>query len=355
MGPGVLLEPGEEYGAAIDALGALLGGPVGLTAVLADLNRRGHRSRLVPARAVHRAHTWDRSDRRTTRWWPQGVSTSADADATGLVDGRRVLAVSWYAAGTGDLQGSRVTFVDLDTLAYRHVLVVVPRLADGQVTMEPLRVHAGGLVWYGGHLHVAATRRGFLTCRIADLMRVPDHLGSPAEHPFGVSGSQVGSFGYRYVLPVRRAYRAVAEEGRPGLRCSFLSLDRTSCPPVLLCGEYGRGDQTTRLARFPLDPDTSLPQVRDDGLVRPLSVEDGVRGMQGGCVVDGRWYLSVSTGPRVPGSVLVGYPGRLVRRRWAAPPGPEDLSYWPSTDELWSVSEHPWRRWFYSLRRERLG
>jgi hypothetical protein len=29
--------------------------------------------------------------------------------------------------------------------------------------------------------------------------------------------------------------------------------------------------------------------------------------------------------------------------------GPEDLSYWPSRDELWSLSEHPHRRWVFAM------
>jgi hypothetical protein len=31
--------------------------------------------------------------------------------------------------------------------------------------------------------------------------------------------------------------------------------------------------------------------------------------------------------------------------------GPEDIAYWPSTDELWSVSEWPRRRWIFSMKR----
>ena len=37
------------------------------------------------------------------------------------------------------------------------------------------------------------------------------------------------------------------------------------------------------------------------------------------------------------------------------PPGPEDISYWPSRDQLWSLSEYPGRRYVYSMDRRRLG
>ena len=35
-------------------------------------------------------------------------------------------------------------------------------------------------------------------------------------------------------------------------------------------------------------------------------------------------------------------------------PGPEDIVYWPETDLLWSVSEHPGRRWVFAMNRSRL-
>lgn len=355
--PGVHLERTEENGVEISALAALLGGRVGLDAVLGDLNRRGRRSWGLFGRAVHRACTWDPGDRRTRQWWPQGVSTSADAADSEAVAGRRLLVVTWYSKGVdGRSQGSRVSFVDLATLRYRHVLLVVPTVRDGRLALEPLEVHAGGVVWYGDHLHVAATTRGFVTCRVEDLMRIPDDRGDADPTRLGVAGTSVAAFGYRYVLPVRFGYRAVSTDRRTRLRYSFLSLDRSSSPAALVAGEYGRGDQTTRLARFLLDPATSLPATGQDGRARPVLLDDrGVPGMQGASVVDGRWYLTVSTGARQPGSVFVGTPGRLEPRRWATPIGPEDLSYWPSGDLFWSVTEHPHRRWIYSMRRARLG
>ena len=87
-----------------------------------------------------------------------------------------MFAVTWYAKDLGEGgQGSRITFVDRETRRYRHVLLVVPRLAeDGSLQVLPLRVHAGGVVWCGDYLHVAATARGFMTFRLDDLMRLPD-------------------------------------------------------------------------------------------------------------------------------------------------------------------------------------
>ncbi|MFC4785454.1 hypothetical protein ACT8ZV_13325 [Nocardioides sp. MAHUQ-72] len=354
---GVHLARTDENADEIDALARLLGGRAGLDAVLDDLDRRGRRG-FAPGLAARQAFTWDAADRRTPQWWPQGISTSADATDTEEIDGRRVVAVSWYAkaAGGQDNQGSRISFIDLDSRRYRHVLLVTPvTAADGSVSFEPLRVHAGGIVWAGQRLHVAATARGFVTCRLDDLLRVPDELAGD-ESRIGVDGDRVSSYGYRYLLPVRFAYRAGAEEGHERLRYSCLSLDRGATPPELVVGEYGRGGQTRRLARFALDPSSMLLVDGEDGRSRPLDLDErGVGGTQGATVARGDYFLTVSHGTRKPGSVYVGRPGAFRRRRFATPMGPEDIAYWPSTDLLWSVTEHPRRRWVFAMRRSRLA
>jgi hypothetical protein len=347
----------DENVREIAALDTLLGGRVGIDGVLADLNRRASRTFLLGkwrlGHAVDWGFAWDRKDRGDERWWPQGVSTSADASDTEDIGGRHVLAVSWYAK---DESGVRVTFVDLGSLRYRHVLLVVPVLDQhGRLVLRPLRVHAGGIVWNGPYLHVAATARGLMTCKVDDIMRVPDVRGLP-DYRLGLHGEQVASYGYRYVLPVRFRYTAEADDGHDKLRYSFLSLDRASDPPAIVAGEYGRTGQTTRLARYHLEPDTLMLQTGEDGLSRPIGVdESGVSRMQGASIVGGRFHVTVSHGPWKPGSVYVGTPGDpakpWVEHRLATPMGPEDIAYWPSTDRFWSVSEHPHRRWVFSMKR----
>ena len=325
---GVHLSRSDENAAEIDALAARLGGRVGLDGVLADLDRQARRSRLgrLLGRAVEEAWTWEERDNRDRRWWPQGISTSADASETEEVGGRRLLVTTWYSHQVdGVSHGSRVTFVDVDTLRYRHVLLVTPE-------MEPLHIHAGGLVWCGPYLHVAATARGFHTFRVEDVMRSDLH-------------------GHDYVLPVRFSYRAHTDTGHDRLRYSFLSLDH-SASPTLVAGEYGRGSDSTRLARFDLDAESALPRPGDDGFARPVALDEGgIVQMQGAVVAHGRYHVTVSHGPWRPGSVYVGQPGDFTAYPLAVPMGPEDLAYWPSTDRLWSVSEHPRRRWIFSMRR----
>ena len=353
--PGIYLHRTDENVREIAAFGALTGGAVGIDGVLDDLNRQGRASRGLFGRAVTRAFTWDARDRGTREWYPQGITTSADASDTEDIAGRRVLATTWYSKQPGGVhQGSRISFWDLDTLRYRHVLLVLPRLnADGALVLEPLKVHPGGIVWAGPYLHIAATARGFITCRADDILRIPDSVGNHDPLRLAAEGNRISSYGYRYVLPVRFQYRAQTENGETKLRYSFLSLDRSAKPAQLISGEYGFGEQSTRLAHYTLDPDSLLPQTADDGSARPISLEDhGVRRMQGVACVRGRYYASVSKGPMLPGSIYSGLPGTFRGHHAATPFGPEDISYWPSTDTLWSLSEHPHRRWIFAIRRD---
>jgi len=282
----------DDLSAQVDALAASYGGRVGLEAVLGDLDRRLRRT-LAPGLAVHRAWTWDRADRADSRWWPQGIS----------VAGRRV-AVSWYAKHGG----SRVSFLDLDERRYRHVPLVLPT-ADG---FEPLRVHAGGVAWHGTQLYVAATRAGLWVCDTDDLLRGPDG----------------------YLLPVRHRF-----EASEPFRFSFVGHDGER----LVVGEYDNTGGTRRIGHVALDGG-------------PMEVhEAGVQRAQGVVRVGGRWYVTASHGPWKPGSIWSGPAGDLREHRWAVPMGCEDLAHDPATDLLWTVTEHPHRRWVVAARRSRLG
>jgi hypothetical protein len=253
-----------------------------------------------------------------------------------------VLVTTWYAKDLGEgSHGSRVTFLDLDTLRYGHVLLVTPTLdEEGRPGLEPLRVHAGGVVWRGPWLHVAATARGFVTFRLADALAVRDDA--------------VPAYGHTRVLPARFTYRARTAEGHRAMRYSFLSLDRDTSPPALLAGEYARGvGEATRLARFTLAADAWPLAVGEDGHSRPVTLEDGgVLRMQGATTARGRLHVTSSHGPWWPGTVHVGRPGSLRPRRLAVPMGPEDLTWWPTSDRLWTLTEHPRRRWVVSMRRD---
>lgn len=328
----------DENTADIDAAANHFGRRVGLAGVLAHLNRQAERTR-VPGLAVEWGFRWNRVDVGTDRWWPQGITTSADASDTDHFGGRRLLMTSWYSKTVaGKNRGSRVTVVDIETLEYRHILLVVPqRGAGGLLELRPLLAHAGGLVWCGPYLHVAGTRRGLFSCLVDDIIRMD---------------STEDTFGYRYVLPVRFAYDAAATQGVEPMRYSFLSLDRSTQPPQLVAGEYGVADMTRRLVRFSLDPGSFHLASHEDGTSRPVWLDErGLGHMQGVAIVRDTYYVTASRGRHRLGMMYVGQPGSFRSFPRTLPVGPEDISYWPSTDLLWSLTEYPGRRFVFSMKR----
>jgi hypothetical protein len=319
---------------------AAQGGAVGIAGVLADLNRRAHAVH-VPARAATWGFRWNEQDGNSKRWWPQGITSSADiGPGSDFVDGRAVLCTSWYSKDVDGLnKGSRVTFVDITSarsIGYRHVLLVEPVVRDdGRIDVRPVKVHAGGIVWHGSYLHVAGTERGLYTFRIGDIVRSPTTV-----------------LGYRYLLPARFTYAAHADDGFERLRYSFLSLDRSSSPVELLAGEYGRGSSTTRLVRYELSPETDLLLATEDGVARPLELHSrGLEGMQGAVRVGGRYYVTTSAGRWRSGSLYVGRPGAFTKHARVLPVGVEDICFWPSRNQLFSLSEYPGRRYVFAMNR----
>jgi hypothetical protein len=352
--PGIRLVRSSERVDEVDLLAGRLGGRVGLGGVLDDLDREA-RPGPVPGLAVRWGFRWDEEDHRSHRWWPQGITTSADARPDETFEGRHVVVTSAYSKRVRGLdKGARITIVDVTDpgrVRYRHVLLVEPYVdRGGRVDVRPVHVHAGGIVWHGDHLHVAGTRRGISTFRLDDVVSVPGD-GDPDR--LGID-DVVHGFGYRFLLPLRFGYDAVTETGLEEMRYSFLSLDRSSTPHELVAGEYGRGSMTTRLVRYEIDPGSALLTAGVDGAARPLVLEErGIGHTQGAVVVRGRWYLTTSAGPYRLGSVWAGTPGDLVRHRFALPVGPEDVTYWPSTEELWSLSEYPRHRYVFAMPRNR--
>ena len=244
---------------------------------------------------------------------------------------------------------------------YRHVLLVDVRRdpADpaGAVVLRPVNAHAGGIVWHGPWLHVAATAKGFWTCRLDDVLRLDP---VPDRDRIGVGPDGVATFGYRYVLPVRFGHASRTADGGDPLRFSFLSRSHGApgdlTRPELLAGEYGHGSMTTRIWHYALDPATHLLDADEHGVSRPrLSTVAGVPRMQGAVVAHGRTYVTTSRGRLHRGSLWVERDGVLREEQYATPPGPEDVTYWPERDQLWSLSEHPHARYVFALDRRRFG
>jgi len=356
---GVHLVRVDDRTEEIAALSGRWGDRVGLAGVLAALNRSGRVER-VPARAATWGFRLDEEDDRSRRWWPQGITTSADAHPTGLVAGRSVVLTSAYSKEINDVHmGARITLSDVSDASrvrYRHVLLVEAVESEGALELRPVKVHAGGLVWHGRHLHVAGTARGLSTFRLDDILEVPPG-GSRTRLSLAdggrAYGGMPGAFGYRYVLPLRFRYAGEHAAAVAPVRYSFISLDRTTTPHRLMAGEYGRGEASTRIVRFEVDPRSSLLAGDWVDRSRPLGVEIGISGMQGVVVVDGRHYVSTSAGAYRRGSLWSGHPGSLQQHPGVLTVGPEDLAYQRSSDQLWSLSEYPNHRYVYAMDRAR--
>ena len=213
-------------------------------AVIASANREvqplGNAPELKGVKDVSGGFRWNPGDNAVDYWWPQGITGSADATPGGVVDGHRELLVSWYSKNG---KGTRVSFVNADSLSntkYRHVLLVEPNDSGGFGLVQS---HAGGIAWVGDYLYVAETDGGLRVFDMRHLLKVPN----PDD-----------ALGYAFILPQVGLYKT-----EPGLRFSFVALDRTN-GPALVTGEYKKGAAGGRIVRWPLGAD-NLPTRQGRG------------------------------------------------------------------------------------------
>lgn len=329
-------------------------------------------------------------DNATADWYPQGVTTVADMQADQQWGGGyQPVLVSWYDHNDnadGMVKGVRVSFMNRDTGAYRHVLLVYPREVSGIIDYDSVRVsqdntsgdyttalHAGGIVWYGNHLFVADTARGF---RVFDMRRIFD-LGASengttdGDHLVGYHQGTYYGYGYRYVMPQIGSWTRTSDTGT---KCtdadlspnfSHTSLDRSGTDH-LLAGEYCAGDEATdgRVAAWPIAGAFSGGEPVMDPDYRwnaDAAYRLPVSNVQGATRFDGRWYLSQSNGVSNAGTLYTtakpaSATGTLqVAGSQSLSIGPEDLSHWPNgtatsptRGTLWTVGEHPGKRMVYA-------
>lgn len=321
---------------------------VGLRGVLADLNRVGSHTE-VPGEAPVAGMAWQHDDQHTTRWFPQGITTSADAygadPSGGMFEGHSVVMASWYSHGWLGrlLLGSRISIIDWqddEPPRYRHVLLVEPRrFLLFFHRLRPVRVHAGGIVWYGKYLFVAGSSAGIQVFRLDDIVRVHN---------------RVRTKGYRYALPQFSFFAAEHDGDDSVMTYSFMSLDRAGEEDHLVAGEYGRKGGSHRLIRYRIDRDTELLRTDDLGRAVPADMHDRqIARMQGAVIAGGTWAVTSSNGEDNPGDLWTGRPGEFVRHRGVLPTGPEDITYLPQRHQLWSLTEWPGRRWVYAMDGER--
>lgn len=307
-------------------------------------------------------------DNKVKRWIPQGVTSDSDAVSDGSWNGQNGLMVSWYSTGK---QGVRITLLNTKTKKYRHLLLVVPfrSAANGQLNYSPLRLHAGGIVWYGERLYVADTYNGV---RVFDLKNIYDLTASPNGN---VTIGKIGRYGnryyagrYRYVIPQSgrwKSPRKASASCKPSgpIHNSWMSLDRSSRPDRLVVGEFcaKRGDTTpgrVTLWKMSNHEIASSGGTATAAQVLSLPAVNGARhgaNVQGGATTDGStWFFSISHGAKAAGT-LARFQNRAPTR-WhgrgtkKTPQGPEDLTfrYRHSKRLLYSVSEYAGYRIIYA-------
>jgi hypothetical protein len=354
----------------------------------------------LPPLAPSDAYCFQDDDSLTTEWIPQAVSGVSDAEEDEVWgENSRPVLTSWYdsqnpgredgcTSSESDAcneKGVRISFIDPETLTYRHVLLVWPydNSADhisfdavhaGEETLQE-GIHAGGMAWYGNYLFVADTLDGI---RVFDMRHIldldPDQdPGTNDPTPDGLTsdvsdGYQIGrhsnvwySYGYRYVMPQVATWTfsstqyntedsyTCADVGAP--KASYLSVDRSGAEDQIVVGEY-------------CTPEGDLPSVGRIG-AWPAAELAGASGttvaadpastyflptsqIQGTARYDGSYYFNqshaYSNGSLWRGAITDGTL-TLTGEELRTAVGPEDLHYERGTAtglpaRLWSVSEH---------------
>ena len=264
----------ETSSSLVSALDAALPN-VSMSAVADDANRTPSCD-SAPS-VTHRTayYCWNSGDQGTSAWYPQGITTSADAYGEGTYEGKRLNRVSWYDhADDGIDKGVRVSVSNLSASAsappYRHVLLVEPSGTASAPSYKPIQIHAGGIMWYGSLLYVADTSGGF---RVFDL----DHLWRVSTGDSSAVGRQADgsyhAFDYKYVLPQTAKFSDSTVGGYAQLQHSSVALDRTSSPDSVVVSEYrskkdlAAGAQV-RTIRVPIDYTERYLKPASDGVIK---------------------------------------------------------------------------------------
>jgi len=332
---------------------------VSLSDVANDSNRQAEFCEAEVERRIA-SFCWNSGDAATSLWYPQGVTTSSDALGVGMYDGKRILMASWYDhADDGIEKGVRISIVDLtngtSAPRYRHILLVEPTGSDMSPSFRALeREHAGGIMWYGNLLYVTDTDGGF---RVFDL----DHLWQVSTGDESRIGRQADgtfhAFNYKYVLPQTAKFLHRTVNDHEPIRHSSVSLDRSSTPDSVIVTEYQRPSDVelgkqVRSIRVPIDYEDRYLKPASDGVIKATeAARIYLASVQGSAAINGKVYYSQSHGEKTAGDLhtWVAPSGAVVPHEGVLPVGPEDLSYDPIRDQMWSLSEHVGERYVYSF------
>lgn len=382
--------------AAVDdanARGALLGNRT-MTQVLAGANRvLAYKTAAACASAkssiaklddaAHHVGAWcfDSGDQDAGRsldssdWVPQAVASSNEA-AVGGYTGPSAVAVTWYqprtdhtAGAKDDVQNDRISFVNTpasgESSTYRHVLMVEPVVENGKLNLRRVKMHAGGIAWYGNIIYVASTGGGV---RAFDIRRIyavhtnKDLVGLDTATPsdpnlYGESFAyvilQVGNY-KKTDAACNRASTTVDS----GLCFSGVTVNRSASPPSLISYEYRTQDEMiaakvgSRIVHWPLDKATGLLTRASDGKVHSgkLFITPTYQ-VQGVSIDQKTFFLSTSQSGGTFYREIDGDGVAPKKSAWVQ--GAETTSFTTSSNgnRLWSMTEVPGKRmlfWVYT-------
>lgn len=323
---------------------------VTLADVLADLNRTAEpiSAAAVPGNppGVNLSFRWEDAENDKPTWVPQGITGSADASADGLVNGRRVVLVSFYwkeeEAPATPAKGVRLALVDITNPQdpkYRFLLLVEPK-ADANWGI--VDIHAGGIAWFGDYLYVAATGYGV---RVFDMRNI--FQADTTEDVIGCDATVCKAGLYKYAIPQVGGFsRMTPCETKPIF--SFVGLDKSASPPALITGEYCSdtacpGPLAGRVFRYPIDPATGL---LGDTTYAKDAFYMGERQVQGAASIGDTFFLSSSAPAGGAGALFrVTVDGRATLG-WSDTP--EDLMVDAVNDSLFGLSEGTSERAVYA-------
>ncbi|WP_163572812.1 hypothetical protein [Fodinicola feengrottensis] len=317
---------------------------------------------------------WTTTDDSTTTWYPQGITGSGDGVNGSVLyppcdgcAGRKIVAVSWH--GTNDAL-ARVTFVDVANGTYRHVLLVEPDSASTR--FHAVESHADGIMWYGNKLFLVSG--GTRVVRVFDLthfwqMRAPRPARSVVPRRSArrrIPASRCRKSATTSSRTRRAANRCVPTiPPRPPIPASPAS--RSTGPPSPT--RWSPANTTTRVhraascagpwtpAQHSSNPERTGSYAPVKAGLRPSSVcrepfSPAATALSQACAPTASHQSATcrpapTTRPSTTVSPRPAYIRRLSPRRdpldvhyWTtAPLNSENVSYWPSSGELWLLNE----------------
>ena len=266
-------------------------------------------------------------------WYPQGISHSGAAQE-GNLWGADWLIVSWYHK-PGE-KGVRLSVINLLTQKYRHLLVLDPTSSGP----KKLGVHAGGIAWThdssgADRIFLVDTSRGLIELDLDSI-----YAADPNQDASRLGGSPFSALGYKYVVPVAKRYTP-STSGYTSF--SWISYDRQA--NQLLTGPYRTSSATEArtMWKWPTQSGAFVPGPRDG--YRSSGLNPYL--MQGGQVVGGNVCFSTSGTAHLQCSDWAGA-SLPASHAWVY--GTEDLTYSSYQDQIWTVSEHPNRRFLVAAK-----